>query len=474
MAALDIDTIAGIATPAGTGGIGVIRISGPGARRIAEQVLGAVPAPRLAVSAPFRASAPDGEVLDRGIALFFPAPRSFTGEDTLELHAHGGPVLLDCLLETVCRHGARPARAGEFSERAFLNGKIDLAQAEAVADLIESGSREAAQGAMRSLEGAFSKRIHQLGASLLQLRAQVEAAMDFPEEEGVDFLADASIAAGLAKLQSSLEEVFAEARRGSALREGRTAVLAGPPNAGKSTLLNALAGRDAAIVSPAPGTTRDVLREEILLDGISVQLADTAGLRDGGDSVEQEGMRRAAEALRQADHVLLVLDAGTEKASGGALQSLDRGVRELLRERLPGELTLLYSKCDLRHAEPEVTQQALPAAENENEGEQRKATAITLSGRTGAGLNLLRTRLREVLRPGGEGAGLFTARRRHLEALERSAAALKQAGQSLAEGRGEILAEELRMCQQALGEITGEVSSDALLGEIFSTFCIGK
>ena len=469
MATPNADTIAGIATPAGIGGIGIIRISGPGVRHIAGQVLGTVPAPRQATFSAFRESAPAGEVLDRGIALFFPAPHSFTGEDILELHAHGGPVLLDLLLETVCRHGARPARAGEFSERAFLNGKMDLSQAEAVADLIASSSREAARGAVRSLEGAFSQRIHSLSAALVRLRAHLEATLDFPEEEGVDFLADKNIAATLKSLQNSLRHTIGEAEKGAALRESRTAVLAGPPNVGKSTLLNALSGHSAAIVSREPGTTRDILREEILLDGMLLQLADTAGLRASASPIEQEGMRRAAEALQQADHVLLVIDEEGDEQLRGLLASLDSTAREALAARAPREITLLYSKCDLRQAEPKLSQESFPFP-----GKEEMVTRIALSGHTGAGMELLRARLREVLQPAGESTGLFTARRRHLDALHRAEASFIQAKHSLTLGKAEITAEELRACQQALGEIIGEVSSDELLGEIFSNFCIGK
>ena len=376
-------------------------------------------------------------------------------------------MLLDLLLETVCRHGARPARAGEFSERAFLNGKMDLSQAEAVADLIASSSREAARGALRSLEGAFSEHVRSLSASLVQLRVHVEAAMDFPEEEGVDFLADKIIAEELENLQQDLRHILKETEKGAVLRESRAAVLAGPPNAGKSTLLNALSGRGAAIVSEEPGTTRDILREEILLGGMLVQLADTAGLRDSANPVEQEGMRRAAEALRQADHVLLVIDKDWKPSR--LVQFLGSTAQGALAERRPEEITLLYSKCDLRQEKPAIAKEQLPAS-----GEKKEITSITLSGQTGEGLDLLRTRLREVLRSPGESAGLFTARRRHLNALTQAESALVQARDALASGRGEISAEELRTCQRALGEIVGEVSNDELLGEIFSSFCIGK
>ena len=445
------DTIAAIATPPGRGGIGVIRASGPAVPAIAAALLDGLPAPRQAILRRFRAG--DGEIIDQGIALYFPAPHSFTGEDVLELQGHGGPVVMDLLLARVLELGARSARPGEFSERAFLNDKLDLAQAEAIADLIASDTAAAARAALRSLQGEFSRRVHGLVEGLIELRMYVEAAIDFPEEE-IDFLADGVIAARLGELRERLNALRAAAGQGRLLRDGMTAVIAGRPNAGKSSLLNHLAGREAAIVTAIPGTTRDVLREHVSIDGMPLHVIDTAGLRDSDDPVEQEGIRRAWAEIETADRILMVVDDRL------GLTAED----ERLRERLPANtpVTVLRNKIDLSGRSPSV-----------RDGEW--GTEILLSAKTEAGLDLLREHLKSCMGYHGGGEGTFMARRRHLEALERATAALERAADQLEIYRaGELVAEELRDAQNALSEITGEFTSDELLSRIFSSFCIGK
>ncbi len=443
------DTIAAVATPPGHGGVGIVRVSGPATRGIAEATVGRCPAPRHATFCRFRDAG--GEVLDEGIALFFPAPHSFTGEDVLELQGHGGPVVMDMLLQRVLALGARPARPGEFSERAFLNGRLDLAQAEAVADLIESGTRDAARLAVRSLQGAFSDAVHELVEALIQLRMYVEAAIDFPEEE-IDFLSDGRVAAELETVRQRLDEVRGRARTGRLLRDGMTLVIAGEPNAGKSSLMNALAGQEAAIVTDIPGTTRDVLREQIQIDGMPLHLIDTAGLRRDAGPVEQEGIRRARREIGSADLILWVFD---DSAEGGHPHE---------HHGLPGDVPLLWvrNKIDLTGAPPGVR--------TFEEGEE-----VALSARTGKGLDVLRELLKARAGYSGIHEGAFMARRRHLDALERADHALR-AGQATLRERvaGELLAEDLRQAQNALAEITGEFTSDDLLGAIFSSFCIGK
>jgi tRNA modification GTPase len=444
------DTIAAQATPPGRGGVGIVRISGAKAAECATAILGHCPRPRYAEYLPFSDLA--GEVVDEGLALYFPGPNSFTGEDVLELQGHGGPVVMDRLLAIVQQLGVRLARPGEFSERAFLNGKLDLAQAEAIADLIDASSEQAARSALRSLRGEFSQRVHELVERLTELRIYVESAIDFPEEE-IDFLADGEVQRRLDGIRATLAAVQAAAQQGSLLKEGMTVVLAGLPNAGKSSLLNALAGQESAIVTEIAGTTRDVLREQINLDGMPLHIIDTAGLRESTDAVEQEGIRRAWREIGQADRLLLLVDDG-------------RGVTEEERailERLPRGLsvTVIRNKCDLSgHA----------AAVEEGE----LGTEIRLSAKTGEGLELLRRHLEQSIGYQGGGEGSFMARRRHLDALARAEANLQNGERLLQQGAGELLAEELRLAQQALGEITGEVSSDDLLGRIFSSFCIGK
>lgn len=447
-----IDTIAALATPSGRGGVGIIRVSGPRAPHIAETILGHCPAPRRAEYLPFTDET--GELLDTGIALYFPAPHSFTGEAVLELHGHGGPVVLDLLLRRTLALGARPARPGEFSERAFLNGKMDLTQAEAVADLIDSASAQAARLAVRSLQGAFSRRVHQLVDALTELRLYVESAIDFPEEE-IDFLADGQVQARLEAVQAELEATRTAAHQGNLLREGMTVVIAGRPNAGKSTLLNALAGRDTAIVTDTPGTTRDVLREHIQLDGLPLHIIDTAGLRDSDDAVEQEGVRRAWTEIKRADHILLLHDATQ------AVDEQERALHQRLAQAGP-PISVLHNKIDLLTGAPP------PAGLTD-------ITELCLSARSGEGMDVLREHLKACVGYQAGGEGEFMARRRHLDALERACAQLERGADQLqTHAAGELLAEELRLAQQTLGEITGEVTADDLLGRIFSSFCIGK
>ncbi len=456
--AADTDTIAAIATAPGRGGIGVIRISGPDAGRILTAVCGALPPPRHATLTDFREHVvtAQGSVLDRGIALYFPAPNSFTGEDVAELQGHGGPIVLDLLLQSVLRHGARLARPGEFSERAFLNGKIDLAQAEAIADLIDSTTAHAARNAIRSLQGAFSERIHDLLHELVSLRVFVEASIDFPEEE-VDFLVDAQVANRLETLLLQVAAVRESARNGVLVRDGMTLVLTGKPNAGKSSVMNALAGRDTAIVTAIPGTTRDILREEIELDGLPLHIIDTAGLHDSPDEVEQEGIRRARQAIERADHLLLVIDSSGEQDAGTILeQSFGE-----MRASLPAT-SIVMNKCDLSGLTPGVLQDA-------------PVPVIAVSALTGAGMTALREHLKHAIGYQGSSGGDFSARRRHLDALDRTEFALRAGAAQLRQfAAGELLAEHLRLAQHSLGEITGEFSADDLLGHIFTSFCIGK
>jgi len=445
------DTIAAIATPPGVGGVGMIRISGTGAAVIALQLLGRLPQVRHAEVHRFTEA--DGTLIDAGLVLYFEAPASFTGEPVLELHGHGGPVVMDSLLQRVLSLGARPARPGEFSERAFLNNKLDLAQAEAIADLIESATTAAAHAAARSLQGEFSSRVHALVEQLTRLRMYVEAAIDFPEEE-IDFLSDDNVAQMLSDLCAAFDDLSSRARQGQLLRDGMTLVIAGRPNAGKSSLLNALSGRDAAIVTEIPGTTRDVLREHIQIDGLPLHIVDTAGLHDSNDPVELAGMQRARLALEQADRVLLVVDdqAGFTAADAAILEQLPAGVPH----------TRVFNKIDLSGRE---------AGQTEHEGQPR----IALSLHSGAGLESLRQYLKHSVGYADHAEGSFSARRRHVDALRRAFEHVVTGQQQLEQQRaGELLAEELRQAQRVLGEITGDVSSDELLGRIFSSFCIGK
>jgi len=436
------DTIVAAATPPGRGGIGIVRVSGPAAGSIAAGMLGSVPRPRYATTAGFADA--EGRAIDRGLALFFPAPRSFTGEDVLELHGHGGPVVMGLLIRRVLELGARPARPGEFSERAFHNDKIDLAQAEAIADLIGAGSAQAARAALGSLVGEFSREVTELGLRIMNLRVFVEAAIDFPDEDA-DFLDSPAVRERLTDITARFGKIVSAASQGRALSEGLSVVIAGRPNAGKSSLLNALAGHDAAIVTGIPGTTRDLLRERIDIDGLPIHVIDTAGLRDSPDVIEEEGMRRARAEMRRADLVLYVIDSSA---------GLSPGELDALPEDPP--VLPLWNKSDIASA---------PAA----------SAGLAISALTGAGLPELRERLKAAAGYRDSDAGAFSARQRHLDALARAERLVRSAEARLAaRATFELVAEELRLAQQALGEITGEVTSDALLGAIFSSFCIGK
>jgi tRNA modification GTPase len=457
----DGGTIAAAATPAGRGGIGVLRVSGPAVPAIAQALLGRVPEARRAQLAHFRDAA--GEVLDRGLALYFPAPHSYTGEAMLELHGHGGEVVLHSLLARLLELGARRAQPGEFTQRAYLNGKLDLAQAEAVADLIDAASGAAARAALRSLDGEFSRRVHELVEAVTQLRMFVEAAIDFPEEE-IDFLADEALAAQLLEVRRLVAALLRDAGQGRALNEGLCVVIAGAPNAGKSTLLNRLAGHDAAIVTDIPGTTRDLLHERIVLDGLPLWLIDTAGLRATEDRIEAEGIRRAGEAMRKADRVLFLVDA-----------EADPDARTYAAEaaRLPAgvPVTLVLNKIDRRRAGRAAEQ---PAAAG-TAAAAAPPPRLALSALTGEGMDALTEHLKQCAGLRGDAGGALSARARHVDALQRAAACIESAAQQLALRRaGELMAEELKRAQQALGEITGEFGSDELLGRIFSSFCIGK
>ncbi|TBU92138.1 tRNA uridine-5-carboxymethylaminomethyl(34) synthesis GTPase MnmE [Phytopseudomonas dryadis] len=453
---LSRETIAAFATAQGRGGVGIVRVSGPRARMIAITLSGIEPSPRHAHYGAWHDDA--GEVIDEGLLLFFPGPHSFTGEDVLELQGHGGPVVLDMLLQRCLELGARQARPGEFSERAFLNDKLDLAQAEAIADLIEASSAQAARNAVRSLQGEFSRRVHELTERLISLRIYVEAAIDFPEEE-IDFLADGHVLGLLDGVREQLSTVLREAGQGALLRDGMTVVIAGRPNAGKSSLLNALAGREAAIVTDVAGTTRDVLREHIHIDGMPLHVVDTAGLRATEDQVERIGVERALKAIGEADRILLVVDSTAPEARDPfALWP------EFLEQRPdPARVTLIRNKADLSAEQVRMQTSA--------DGH----VSLALSAKSSAGLELLREHLKACMGFEQTAESGFSARRRHLDALRQAQSHLDHGHAQLTQaGAGELLAEDLRQAQQALGEITGAFSSDDLLGRIFSSFCIGK
>ncbi|WP_118861803.1 tRNA uridine-5-carboxymethylaminomethyl(34) synthesis GTPase MnmE [Haemophilus haemolyticus] len=450
------ETIVAQATAPGRGGIGILRVSGPLATEVAQAVLGKCPKPRMADYLPFKDA--DGTVLDQGIALYFKSPNSFTGEDVLELQGHGGQVVLDLLLKRILQiDGIRLARPGEFSEQAFLNDKLDLAQAEAIADLIDATSEQAARSALKSLQGEFSKKVNELVESVIYLRTYVEASIDFPDEE-IDFLADGKIEANLRGIINQLEDVRSEAKQGSILREGMKVVIAGRPNAGKSSLLNALAGREAAIVTDIAGTTRDILREHIHIDGMPLHIIDTAGLRDATDEVERIGISRAWTEIEQADRIILMLDSSDPESA-----DLSK-VRSEFLAKLPTTLpvTIVRNKIDLNGEQ---------ASESEEDGYQM----ISLSAQTHDGIQLLREHLKQAMGFQTSMEGGFLARRRHLDALEKASKHLQIGLVQLTEFHaGELLAEELRLVQTYLSEITGEFTSDDLLGNIFSSFCIGK
>ncbi|HEX7219973.1 MAG TPA: tRNA uridine-5-carboxymethylaminomethyl(34) synthesis GTPase MnmE [Burkholderiales bacterium] len=431
------DTIAAVATPSGRGGIGVVRVSGPLVPSISKTVLGSAPEPRIATRAQFHDAR--GEVLDEGIALYFPAPHSYTGEAVLELQGHGGPVVMQALLAACLDAGARLAEPGEFTRRAFLEGKLDLAQAEAVADLIDAASREAARSALRSLSGEFSAAVRALQAGLVELRALTEAMLDFPEEE-LDALHREEAARRLGAVREALDEVLGKSRQGSLLRSGVHVVLAGRPNVGKSSLLNRLAGEERAIVTPVAGTTRDALREPLQIEGVPLVLVDTAGLRASADVIERMGIERTRQELERADVVIAVHEAGR------APEPLDN---------VPEDATVLeiYNKMDLAP------------------GFTPPAQAIGVSAKTGLGLEALKKAILSKAGWSSTGEPVFLARERHLRALQQARQHLEAARN---EPRWELFAEELRLAHRSLGELTGEFSADDLLGEIFSRFCIGK
>jgi tRNA modification GTPase len=435
------DTIAAIATPAGRGGIGVVRLSGPGVGEIATALIGQVPEPRVATFCAFRN--PLGELVDEGVALYFPAPRSYTGEPVLELHGHGGPVVMQTLLAACLDAGARLAEPGEFTRRAFLEGKLDLAQAEAVADLIDAASREAARSALRSLTGEFSEAVGALGSQLVELRALIEAMLDFPEED-VDSLHRDDAAARLARVRHDLEDLLAKSRQGGLLRSGVLVVLAGRPNVGKSSLLNRLAGEERAIVTPIAGTTRDALREPIQIEGVPLVVVDTAGLRASADVIELLGIERTQRELERADLVLAVFEAGKPALT---LEQFPAGVARVD----------VYNKIDLAPGfQP-------PAGANR---------AVAVSAKSGEGIDLLRKAILEAAGWSSAGESVFLARERHLRAFESARGHLEAAAHEVQ--RFELFAEELRLAHVALGAITGEFTADDLLGEIFARFCLGK
>lgn len=443
------DTIAAVATAPGRGAVGILRLSGPEAAAIATRIAGPLPAPRVATLRGFRAN--DGALLDRGIVLYFPAPRSFTGEEVVELQGHGGPVVLDLLLRTACAHGARVARPGEFSERAFLNGQLDLAQAEAIADLIDAGSESAARAATRSLEGAFSTRVDEIVEALIRLRADLEAALDFADED-VPWLAGDDLANRLRSLASRLHSLLGDAGQGRRLREGLTVAIAGRPNVGKSTLLNHLAGAEVAIVSPIAGTTRDLVREHITVDGLPLNVVDTAGLRETDDPVEREGVARARAALAKAELVLIVIDDAESSPGADLLAQLPDGLPRII----------VRNKCDLSGHAPGRLDSMLGLAD------------LRVSAVTGAGCGELRDAIRTAAGLQADTSSLFSARTRHIEALRQAGQHVTQALSGAVAGHPDWIAEELRLAQRALEAITGRFTPDDLLDRIFASFCLGK
>lgn len=446
----DADTIAAIATPPGKGGIGIVRISGSGTSEICIGLFNRSLQPRVAHFLPFNDE--DGSILDRGIAIFFAAPHSYTGEDVLELHAHGGPVLLELLLQRVLKLGARQARPGEFTERAFLNEKLDLTQAEAVADLIESSSAQAARAAAQSLDGSFSRRVNDLQQRLTEIRSFIEAALDFPEEE-IDFLSDAGLTEKMNGLQQQLLLIRNSLRIGRLLKEGISVVILGCPNAGKSSLLNTLAGHDTAIVTDIAGTTRDVLHEHIHIDGMPLHIIDTAGLRDSTDVIEQEGVRRAWREVERADHVLIVID------DSFGITTEDKKIIDAIPAGK--DVDVIHNKIDLSGNKEKITRDGHTAH-------------IWLSLKTGEGVDALFEFLEKSVGYEQTSENVVLARRRHVTALQQVQENVDRAAEQLKQRAGELAAEELRLAQQSLGTLTGGYTSEDLLGEIFSSFCIGK
>ena len=444
-----IETIAAIATPPGNGGVGIIRISGQAVPEIAGKLLGRLPAPRQAIYSGFADT--NGSAIDSGIAIYFPSPHSYTGEDILELQGHGGAVVMDMLLRHILSLGATLARPGEFTERAFLNNKLDLAQAEAVADLIESSTEQSVRSAQKSIQGVFSGQVNELVEELTSLRMYVEAAIDFVDEE-IDFLTDGVVESRVVKLAEQIRKIQQTAKQGRLLRDGMTVVLAGKPNAGKSSLLNVLAGHEAAIVTDVAGTTRDVLRERIQLDGMPLHIIDTAGLRESENVIEKEGVRRAHEEIKKADRILQIIDIRESETDQQLLDFLPKHI----------QTTKIYNKIDLTNVKPEIQKTV-------------DSYKIYLSIKTGAGLGLLKQHLKQSMGYNEASEDVFIARRRHLEALSQASQFVDGALRQLQEYQaGELAAEDLRLAQNKLAEITGEFSSDDLLGKIFSSFCIGK
>jgi len=452
-------TIAALATAPGRGGIGIIRLSGPLSLQISEKILKTILKPRYAQYLPFFDVSDNGneQIIDSGIALYFPAPHSFTGEDIIELQGHGGPVVMDILLQCVFSLGAKPAKPGEFSERAFLNDKLDLAQAEAIADLIDASSEQAARSATRSLQGEFSQLIDEQVEALTQLRIYVEAAIDFPEEE-IDFLSDGKVENNTLKIISDIKNILYKAEQGCLMREGMTVAIAGQPNAGKSSLLNALSGKESAIVTDIAGTTRDVLKEEINIDGMPLHIIDTAGLRDSDCKVEKIGIQRAWDVIKTADQILLVIDENKSQT----IES--QKVNQQLLAQFPESIniTIIYNKIDQTNKKPQII-------------ENKHCTEIYLSAKNIAGLDLLTSHLKKSMGYQSAGEGSFMARRRHLEAIQSALTSVETGLVQLQDfSAGELLAEELHQAQKSLSEITGAFTSDDLLGRIFTSFCIGK
>lgn len=446
-----MDTIAAIATATGLGGVGIVRISGQNAAKIGENIVKKLPKPRVAEYVPFLDGA--GETIDMGLVLYFVAPNSFTGEDIVELQGHGGRIVLDRIIQRAIELGARLAKPGEFAERAFLNDKMDLAQAEAIADLIEAGSEQAAKSAIQSMQGVFSNKIHALVKAVITVRMYVESAIDFPEEE-IDFLSDGKILQQIDAILQDFAVIMQEAKQGVLLRDGMRVVLVGQPNTGKSSLLNALAGQDSAIVTEIAGTTRDVLKVEIHIDGLPLHIIDTAGLRESVDKVEQEGIRRAWLEIDQADRILVMVD------DREGIAAEDKKILNKLPEQLP--ITVIHNKIDLTAQAPEIVV-------------EKGQTHIKLSAKKNYGLDILRSHLQQTMGFEKTNESTFLARRRHLDALDRAYGFVQHSQQQLVEIKaGELVAEDLRLAQQALSEITGQFTSDDLLGEIFSSFCIGK
>lgn len=449
------ETIAAIATATGRGGVGIVRVSGAQSLAIAQAMLHKTPQPRYAHYGNFYNT--QGDVLDQGIALYFPNPHSFTGEDVIEFQGHGGPIVLQWILETTVALGARLAKPGEFSQQAFLNDKLDLAQAEAIADLIDASSQQAAKSALKSLQGEFSAEVNDLVEKLIRLRIYVEAAIDFPEEE-IDFLSDGIVAGQLQDILDQLHRVFKSAQQGVLLREGMSVVILGRPNAGKSSLLNALSGKESAIVTDIAGTTRDIVKEEILIDGMPLHILDTAGLREATDAVEQIGIERAWAAIENADRILVMVQADE------AIHAEDQAILDKMPAHIP--VTLIHNKIDLIQKQPRLSI---------GKTDKGPKAELWMSAKHHLGLDLLKDHLKTEMGFAQTQEGVFMARKRHLDALQ-SALELVLNGQQQLEGfaAGELLAEDLRQAQQVLAEITGQFTSDDLLGRIFTSFCIGK